>query len=275
VTSLQAVGTNGSDFILVTEPNGTLVVQASFLSEGSRSFSPNVDQIQVFGLGGDDTLIVGGNVNKPAILDGGEGNDTINGGNENDTMIGGAGDDRLSGGGGDDTLIGGPGNDVMNGGAGTDTADYSAEKSAIVVNLQTNIGIATGASIGNDSLANIENVIGGSGNDTIVGSSGSNRIDGGGGADSLTGMRGDDVFIFRAAQANGDVVVDFDAYGSRGAPEHDVLQFSGFGTAAQGATFTEIGSSNQWQIHSGLDGHNEIITFSNNAHLLQSDYSFL
>jgi hypothetical protein len=36
--------------------------------------------------------------------------------------------------------------------------------------------------------------------------------------------------------------------------------FEGFGTVAQGAIFTRIGASNQRQIHSGLDGHNEVIT---------------
>ena len=38
-------------------------------------------------------------------------------------------------------------------------------------------------------------------------------------------------------------------------------------TSGQGidvaSTVTQIGATNQWQIHSGLDGHNEIIAFSN------------
>ena len=29
---------------------------------------------------------------------------------------------------------------------------------------------------------------------------------------------------------------------------------------AEGATFSQIGNTDQWQIHSGLDGHNETIT---------------
>ena len=48
----------------------------------------------------------------------------------------------------------------------------------------------------------------------------------------------------------------------------------GFGTAAQGATFTQIAATDQWQIHSGLDGHNETITFSNHAHPQQTDVLF-
>ena len=48
----------------------------------------------------------------------------------------------------------------------------------------------------------------------------------------------------------------------------------GFGTAAEGATFTQIGASNQWQIHSGLDAHNETITLSNGATVHASDFLF-
>ena len=76
----------------------------------------------------------------------------------------------------------------------------------------------------------------------------------------LTGNAGNDSFVFRAWQANGDTVVDF---AGNGADPGDSLLFVGFGTTAQGATFTQIGATNQWQLHSGLDAHNEIITFSN------------
>ena len=93
-------------------------------------------------------------------MDGGNGDDTLRAGDGKDTLIGGAGDDRLFGGKGDDTFIGGPGNDFMQGGSGTHTADYSAETASVTVNLATHQ--ATGASIGNDTLISIDNVIGGS-----------------------------------------------------------------------------------------------------------------
>ena len=51
--------------------------------------------------------------------------------------------------------------------------------------------------------------------------------------------------------------------------------FIGYGMAAQGATFTEIGATNQWQIHSGLDGHNEVITLQNSASVHASDFFFV
>ena len=55
----------------------------------------------------------------------------------------------------------------------------------------------------------------------------------------------------------------------------DSFLFLGFGTAEQGATFTQIGATNQWQIHSGLDGHNEIITLQNSAAVHASDFLFV
>jgi hypothetical protein len=61
----------------------------------------------------------------------------------------------------------------------------------------------------------------------------------------------------------------------RPAAAGDALQFIGFGTVLQGATFTQIGASNQWQIHSGLGGPDEIITFLNGASIDPSDVLFI
>ena len=92
------------------------------------------------------------------------------------------------------------------------------------------------------------------------------------GADRLTGNTGNDVFVFKTGQASGDVVVDFIG---NGAAAGDSFQFIGFGTAAEGATFTQIGASNQWEIHSGLDAHDETITFMNGASPDTSDWHFV
>ena len=52
--------------------------------------------------------------------------------------------------------------------------------------------------------------------------------------------------------------------------------FSGFGTEAQGATISQIDSTDQWQIEFlGLDAHNETITFSNHAALHAGDFVFV
>jgi len=55
----------------------------------------------------------------------------------------------------------------------------------------------------------------------------------------------------------------------------DSIRFEGYGAAAEGATLVQIGATNQWQIHSGLDGHNEVITSQNNATIHASDYLFV
>jgi len=106
---------------------------------------------------------------------------------------------------------------------------------------------------------------------SIFGNIGANTIDGGAGVDRLTGDAGNDTFVFHAGQANGDTVVDF---AGNGGAVGDALSFVGFGTAAQGATFTQVGATNQWQIHSGLDAHNEFITFSNGAAIDPNDFLF-
>ena len=91
------------------------------------------------------------------------------------------------------------------------------------------------------------------------------------GANTLVGLGGDDTFVFFAGSANGATVADF----SRGqVAEWDFLVFSGFGTEAQGATFTQIGTD-QWQIHSGIDAHNEVITLANHAAVHAGDFVFV
>src|SRR4051812_6736493 len=105
----------------------------------------------------------------------------------------------------------------------------------------------------------------------MYGNSGNNILDGGGGADALTGNAGNDTFVFHAGQGNGDTVIDF---AGNGAAAGDSFLFIGYGTAGQGATFAQIGVTNQWQIHSGLDAHNETITLTNNATVHSSDFLF-
>jgi Calcineurin-like phosphoesterase/RTX calcium-binding nonapeptide repeat (4 copies) len=127
---------------------------------------------------------------------GSDGNDAITGGNLNDTINGEAGTDTLAGGAGDDTLdagiiadtlIGGAGNDLLDGGSNNDTVDYAAA-GAVTVNLA--LGTASGD--GNDTLSNVENVIGSDFDDTITGNTLVNVLTGGGGNDMLLGGAGND-----------------------------------------------------------------------------------
>ena len=88
------------------------------------------------------------------------------------------------------------------------------------------------------------------------------------GANTLVGADGNDTFVFFAGSANGATVADLDGN------EGDVLVFSGFGTAAQNATFTQTGAT-EWQIYSGLDAHNETITLANGAAVQADDFIFV
>ncbi len=155
--------------------------------------------------GGDGDDIINGDAGADT-LNGGNGIDTIDGGADNDTIDGGAGNDIINGGSGDDSIVGGTGDDTIDGGTnnavgaatGGDTANYSASAASVTVDL-ANVGVnATGASIGNDSLTNIENVTGGSGNDTLRGDANANRLTGNNGNDLLNGRGGND-FLFGGA----------------------------------------------------------------------------
>jgi len=127
LTSLQVIGTIGPDQVMINEQgNGVIKVHADFLSDGQRTLPlAGIDIIQVVTLAGDDHVSVGGSVDLPAVIDGGDGDDHLNndgvggvviggrgndeliGGNSRDILIGGVGADRLVGNGADDILIGG------------------------------------------------------------------------------------------------------------------------------------------------------------------------
>lgn len=79
--------------------------------------------------------------------------------------------------------------DTIDGGYGTDMLDYSAY--AAGVSVQLTLGSATGAT----HAWGMENVFGGSGNDTILGGSANNILVGGGGNDTLSGLGGRDLLI--------------------------------------------------------------------------------
>jgi Ca2+-binding RTX toxin-like protein len=120
-----------------------------------------------------------------------------------ENLTGGAGNDQLGGddlanilrgGAGDDVLQGGAGNDVLNGEVGVDTADYSDKTGAVSVTLSgaTNASVSIAGSV-EDEIRNIENLIGGSGNDQLGGDGFANTLNGGSGDDVLKGGAGNDV----------------------------------------------------------------------------------
>mgnify|MGYP000134844418 CR=1 FL=1 len=80
--------------------------------------------------------------------------------------------------------------------AGIDTLDLSGWNTSSIINLAPGSFSSANSMTNNISIAytaNIENAIGGGGNDTIYGNALANMLAGGGGADKLYGLDGDDI----------------------------------------------------------------------------------
>jgi Ca2+-binding RTX toxin-like protein len=154
----------------------------------------------ILGLGGNDSICAGAGEDTvhggrgSDDLQGGRGQDRVRGESGNDVVAGGQGaHDEVDGGSGDDSLAGGPGDfDVLGGGPGKDRlaggrglhdiASYQSAGGPIAVDLLR--GVVSGAE--QERLSGAEDVLGGSGDDTLLGSWRSvNRLDGGPGADQL------------------------------------------------------------------------------------------
>ena len=123
---------------------------------------------------------------------GGEGNDKLYGYSGVDNLDGGLGNDRLEGGWGDDTLRGDFGSDVTLGGPGSDYVRYDDRLVRVVADLDGVTGDDGSAGEKDTIGADIENIWGGWGDDTLTGSAGANHIDGGHGADVIRGGAGND-----------------------------------------------------------------------------------
>ncbi len=213
-----------------------------------------------------DTLAGDDNAN---FIWGGGGNETITGRDGSDRLFGEAGNDTLLGGAADDVLVGGAGNDTLGGGGGADTADYSASAAGVTVHLQA--GTGAGGDAAGDALVSIENVIGSANADTIAGKNNFNNVlDGGAGADTLSGGAGNDTFVFRAGEAGGDSVLDFN---SAGVGDNDSFLFLGYGTIAAGASFVQIDATH-WQINSADGLTQDTIIIANGATIDPSDFLF-
>jgi Ca2+-binding RTX toxin-like protein len=222
----------GADVEIVTGGAGNDTLTGSGLGDGLNG-GPGTDTLN--GGGGTDTLNGGteddtenGDAGSDT-LNGDAGADTLNGGDDNDTINAGAGDDTLRGdlgtdtlNGGDDNdnLRGGPGNDTFNGNNGSaDVADYAERTTAVTVTIGggADDGNADdGAAGSRDNVqTDVENVIGGSGGDTIGGSAAPNVLDGGDGGDTLTGGDGSDIVTGGAGSDSLDGQGDVDEVHAR------------------------------------------------------------
>jgi Ca2+-binding RTX toxin-like protein len=120
--------------------------------------SNNVEEFEINGLGGDDSLTVGdlyGTDVTDVVFTGGAGNDWLDASHTNvdifaagdegyDTLTGGSGDDILKGGKDDDTLIGGEGADTFVVGAGIDTInDFDVNQGDKIQILTMELGMSS------------------------------------------------------------------------------------------------------------------------------------
>jgi Ca2+-binding RTX toxin-like protein len=174
---LLITGTGKRDTITVSEDGSDLVVK---INNDQEIFSKqDVSKIQVFGFDGADRITI--KTDTPSEL------------------YGHAGKDTLRGGPGDDKLDGGAGGDLLRGRGGIDTADYSTRDASVFVFLDDLANDGEPAELDN-VRTDIENILGGAGNDMLQGSSVANKLVGGGGDDYLFGAGGADRLLGNAGR---------------------------------------------------------------------------
>lgn len=185
-----------TDLVLEREAEGTDRIQTTL---SNFSLSENIEELQYLGSG----LFTGyGNALNNVFF----GSDRV------DIFYGFDGDDRFQG---------SVGSDIFYGGSGFNSVEYSSAKTAIIVDLTTNVNVGSfadgdllfevhqisasnfGDDLTGDGAANT--FFGRGGDDVLRGMGGNDRLDGGVGADTLIGGEGDDTFYVDNVQ---DAVVE-------------------------------------------------------------------
>ena len=231
------------DDAVVDEASGTANVTVS------RSGTANVDTAFIVSTRALTERIT---IGVAAVVDAGDGDDTVHASDLGDTLQGGAGNDTLYGGRLDDWLLGGDGNDTLN--AGSAAGD----------SLGGNGNYLDGGA-GDDWLIGREGsdwLAGGEGNDTLDGGDGGDILDAGAGLDTSYGGLGDDQYLF----ARGDGVDQASDDSQLSVTELEDRYGVAAGTLANGTAFNGTGLGN-WrgggvQIQSGqITGGEDAIVF--------------
>lgn len=175
-----------------------------------------------------------------ATIVGSSGDDTLTGTAGPDVIVGRGGDDTIDGLGGDDVICGGPGADTMSGGDGVDTVSYDDHLDSVLADLSGSAGDdgneLDGPAGARDTIsADVENLTGSMGNDTLTG--GTKK------GETLHGGPGLDVLS--TGESLGDPSVPTDAvdtlYGGR---DNDIMN-------AHGGTNRLLGQSGNDQMVGG------------------------
>jgi Ca2+-binding RTX toxin-like protein len=188
---IEAIGGSQYDDVMVGSDDMTFGKQESFAGgKGNDTIDGGGGYDEVSYNYGSPTTGVNVNLAIGTAQDGFGTTDTlynmegVEGSDLNDTIVGSAADNRLDGRGGDD---------MIDGGAGNDWVEYNNASGSVVVDLAA--GRATGAA-GNDTISNIENVLGSVYDDFLVGDAGSNILRGGRGNDTMDGGAGVDTAVY-------------------------------------------------------------------------------
>ncbi len=184
---------------------------------GSCFYSP-LDVWEVAMTNQDDTVNVDPLEVNATQISGNNGNDTLQGGGGNDTLDGGIGDDLLVGRGGNDTFIGGSGDHNV--------VSYSDRSVGIVATID-GLGASGDPTLSEHDVIghrdsptgplDVQDLTGGTNNDTLTGSGSDNTLRGLSGSDTLNGGDGSDRLIVGsssetttnvASGGDGDDVID-------------------------------------------------------------------
>ena len=254
------IGGKGNDDYYVQNA-GDLIVEAA--GEGVDLVATTVSY----------TLAAGVEVEKFFVNGSGSSTNINMTGNEFNQLIGGnEGNNIIDGGGGTDTMEGREGDDTYYVDVLTDTVKELADQgNDTLYSSAYNYVLGEGVSVEILSLDTATDtgvyITGNSQHQTIFGNANDNVLDGGGANDILSGLGGSDTFVFRAGEAHGDVVYEFEG---NGLGAGDVLNFIGYGA---GATFTQL-TATEWMIASADASISEVITFIGGPAIDPTDYVY-
>ncbi|MFN9285993.1 MAG: M10 family metallopeptidase C-terminal domain-containing protein, partial [Planctomyces sp.] len=208
---LTVTGTADNDIITVSILSPSNSPRQTQVAINSSSFSFDavlVKSIHVSAGAGNDRITVSATVNSPCSLFGQDGDDVLIAGSGADQLFGGAGNDTMTGGNGDDRYVlepaAGTERDTVSEAdyVGVDTIDFSSLTESLVFSLATSAwqSAGTGRTLQLNARDRFENLIGGTGNDTLTGNALANQLSGGPGNDSLFGGLGNDTYLFQPAE---------------------------------------------------------------------------
>lgn len=207
--TVQLVENPGTDELRFTNFNnpfaGVLPSNCEMLSVNSvECLVTGVQRMTVFFGPKDDAWSSFGTTIKTTVH-GNLGDDTFTSRDAGDTLLGEGGNDTIrdnssttgtdiiDGGTGDDAIFNGPGPDDIHGGIGVDTVTLQGTNDIVTLDDVADDGGASGE--GDNIHSDVENLVGGLGDDSLTGSAAANLLDGGGGQDQLFGGAGADNLI--------------------------------------------------------------------------------